>query len=199
MARVGIMGGTFNPVHYAHLLIAEYAYEKLSLQKVIFITGGNPPHKEGKPIVDAKIREAMVASAICDNPKFQISSYETDKEEFSYTAKTLEYLKKNNPQDDFYFIIGADSLAYLEKWYEPQKIADNATIAVYDREGFDTKALKTRILEFIDANVEIIDAPQFDISSSLIRKRISEGKSVKYMVPESVIKIIEDKGLYLDD
>ena len=141
----------------------------------------------------------MVISAVCDNPRFCVSSYETDKKTFSYTAETLEHFKQENPFDDFYFIIGADSLSYLEKWYEPQKILNLATIAVYDREGFDTKALKKRILEMLGAEVVIIDAPRFDISSSMIRKRIGEGKSVRYMVPDSVIKIIEDKRLYIND
>lgn len=199
MADIGIMGGTFNPIHYAHLLIAQSAYEQLKLDKVLFITGGNPPHKDGQPIVDAKLREQMVESAISENPGFEVCSYETDKQEYSYTAETLEYLKKTNPQDNFFFIIGADSLAYLERWYKPEKIAELATIAVYERDGFDTFALAHRIIEFINAKVVIIDAPQFDISSSLIRQKIREGKSVKYMVPDAVIEIIEDKRLYRND
>ena len=196
MANIGIMGGTFNPIHYAHLLIAQSAYEQLNLDKVLFITGGNPPHKDNKPIIDAIIREEMVRASICDNPNFEICSYETEKKEYSYTAETLEYLKLNHPEDNFFFIIGADSLAYLEKWYKPEKIAELATIAVYGRENFDTNALADRISGFFDAKIVIIDAPQFDISSSLIRKRISEGKSIKYMVPEAAVKIIEDKRLY---
>ena len=199
MARIGIMGGTFNPIHCAHLLIAEIAYENLGLDKVVFITGGNPPHKEGKAIVDAKIREEMVLAAISKNPNFEISSYETDKKEYSYTVDTLEYLKEKNPDDDFYFIIGADSLSYFEKWYKPQRIAELATIAVYGRDGLDMNALKDRILKIIDADIKIIDAPGFDISSSLIRERVNNGKSIRYMVPEAVIKIIEDKGLYIND
>lgn len=197
MANVGIMGGTFDPPHFAHLLIAESAYEKLSLDYVLFMAGGNPPHKNEKSITDADIRYKMLNAAISDNPHFKISDYEIKKQEYSYTADTLEYLKEKDPEDNLFFIMGEDSLSYLDKWYCPEKIVACATIVVYPRGISSNLEYETkRIKKILGADIKVIDAPVFDISSSDIRDRVKEKKSIIYMTPKCVIDIIEKEKLY---
>ena len=197
MADIGIMGGTFDPVHQAHLIIAQMAYTQLKLDKVLFMPGGNPPHKSGKVVSDKKIRCEMVRNAISDNPCFEICTYEVEKEEFSYTADTLEYLKAKNPDDNFFFIIGEDSLAYLEKWYKPEIIVKHAKLAAYGRgEKSDIAFYIKRIKKLLNAEVIEIKAPLIDISSTKIREYVKSGRPIKYMVPDSVIEIIEKEKLY---
>lgn len=197
MANVGIMGGTFDPPHFAHLLIAESAYEQSDLDYVLFMPGGNPPHKNGNDVTEASLRFEMLNVAISDNNHFKISDYEVKKQEYSYTVNTLEYLKEKNPGDNLFFILGEDSLAYLDKWYCPEKIVEYATIVVYPRgvnSNLDYEV--DRIKKQLGADIKIIDAPVFDISSSEIRERVKEKKTIRYMTPQSVIDIIEKEKLY---
>ena len=197
MANIGIMGGTFDPPHFAHLLLAERAYEQYNLDYVIFMAGGNPPHKKENDLTDAAVRNQMLKAAIYDNPHFKLSEYEIRKQEYSYTADTLEYLKEKNPNDKLFFIMGEDSLAYLDKWYRPDKIVQCATILAYPR-GIKTNLhyQVQRIKKVLDADIKIIDAPILEISSSKIRELVGEKKSIKYLLPETVIEIIEKEQLY---
>ncbi len=197
MADIGIMGGTFDPLHQAHLIIAQMAYAELGLDKVLFMPGGNPPHKAERCVTDKKIRCEMVRAAISDNINFELCTYEVEKEEFSYTADTLEYLKAKNPADNFFLIIGEDSLSYLEKWYKPETIVELSKIAVYGRgENSDIRSQTKRIKKLLGADIKEIKAPLIDISSTLIREFVKTGKSIKYLVPDSVIEIIEKEKLY---
>lgn len=200
MADIGIMGGTFDPIHQAHLIIAEQARIALNLDKVWFLPSGNPPHKTKREITDKKIRCEMVKVAISDNPYFELCDYEINKEEYSYTAKTLEYLKSENCNDNFYLIIGEDSLAYLEKWYKPEIIVKLACIAVYGR-GENSKLdyeIK-RIKNLLGADIKKIEAPLVDLSSTAIRESVKNKQSVKYQLPDSVIEIINREKLYLQE
>lgn len=198
MARTGIMGGTFDPIHLAHLLIAQSAKEQLELDRVLFLTSGNPPHKTGRVVTDKIVRNEMVASAISGNPSFSLCDYEVDKKEYSYTSETLKYLKEKKPDDEFYLIIGEDSLAYLEKWHDPKTIVELSVPCVYRRgENSNIDYEVKRIKELLNTEVLVIDAPIIDISSTKIRKLCSLGKSVRYMVPDSVIEIIERERLYV--
>lgn len=198
MAEVGIMGGTFDPIHQAHLIIAEQAFLELGLDKVMFIPSGNPPHKSQRRVTDKEIRCEMVRQAIAGNPHFELCTYELERERYSYTAETLQYLKREYANDNFYLIIGEDSLAYLDEWYKPEVIAKLCTLAVYRRgEASDVKSEAERIKGLLKADIRLIEAPVIDISSTLIRDNIKNGKSVKYYLPDSVIKIIEREGLYV--
>lgn len=198
MAEVGIMGGTFDPIHQAHLIIAEQAFSELGLDKVMFMPGGNPPHKSQKKVTDKKIRCEMVERAISGNPHFELCTYELERERYSYTAETMQYLKNKYANDNFYLIIGEDSLAYFDEWYKPEVIADLCTLAVY-RRGADSDVIREaeRINRLFKADIRLIEAPVIDISSTLIRENIKKGKTVKYFLPDSVIKIIEREGLYV--
>lgn len=197
MIKTGIMGGTFNPVHNAHLLIAEYAREQLGLESVWFMTSGNPPHKRGAEIIDARIRQEMVALAAADNPYFEVCPYEAERERYSYTADTLTEFSALYPDREFYFIIGADSLAQMNGWYKPEVIAKRCVIAVFGRKGIDgLETLAKERAAALGADIRLVDAPIMEISSSVVRGRIRSGKSVRYMLPESVRKYIEENNLY---
>lgn len=198
MAEVGIMGGTFDPIHQAHLIIAEQAFLELGLDKVMFMPSGNPPHKAKRKVTDKETRCEMVKQAISGNPHFELCTYELERKSYSYTAETLQYLKKEYANDNFYLIIGEDSLAYLDEWYKPEIITELCTLAVYRRgKGSAVESEAERIKGLLKADIRLIEAPVIDISSTLIRDNIKKGKSVKYYLPDSVIKIIERERLYV--
>ena len=197
MIKTGIMGGTFDPIHNGHLIIARYAYEQLGLDEIWFMTSGNPPHKRDRGHTKAAIRHEMLELAIDGCNGFVPCDYEVRRSEYSYSALTLEHFKEEYPDREFYFIIGQDSLHYLDKWYMPEKIVSLAKIPVYPRASDinldeDIRAMS----ESLDTEFIKIDAPLFGISSTEIRKRVSEGKSISFMVPERVEEYIIEKGLY---
>ncbi|GHU40444.1 nicotinate-nicotinamide nucleotide adenylyltransferase [Clostridia bacterium] len=198
--KIGILGGTFDPIHYGHLLLAECAAEQFSLEQVLFLPAGTPPHKIEKPITDAKWRSEMIELAIADNSRFSISTLETRSAEISYTYKTLENLKEQSPDTQFFFILGGDSLFEFETWYLPERILAAATILAAVREDLDGERFDRQIAllkeRFEGAFIERLNTPNVGISSRKIRTLISEGKSVRYMLPEVVIDYIREKGLY---
>lgn len=196
MSRLGIMGGTFNPPHNAHLLIAELAREQYALDRVIFIVGGNPPHKKSE--VEAIHRLNMTRLAIEGNGHFTDDDFEVKSDAKSYTVHTLEYLKDKYPSDELFFIIGEDSLADLSKWYMPEKITEMSALLVFPRKS-KTTLLGTlkKMRERYGENIFPIDAPVMEISSTNIRGRIKDGKTVRYMLPDKVIGYIEENDLYV--
>ncbi|MCX7715633.1 MAG: nicotinate-nucleotide adenylyltransferase [Clostridia bacterium] len=199
--KIGIMGGTFNPIHNAHLMIAELARDEFGLDKVIFMTSGTPPHKKDEPVIDAVHRLNMVRLAISENPYFESSDLEAAKEGYSYTADTLAYLKALYPDDELMFIIGSDSLFAMSTWYQPEKIMSLCAILVFERDGFDEN-LQTKIDEMkalYKAEIFLIHAPKFEISSSMVRERLKEGKSARYMLPDCVLSYIAENELYKRD
>lgn len=193
------MGGTFNPIHNAHLLMATLAKEEYGIDRLLFMPSGNPPHKQNfSDLASASARADMVKLAIADNPDFEYCGYEVEKKSRSYTAEALEYLHEKYPREKLYFIIGADSLAAIETWYHPERIFRRASIIVFDRVGTGAavRADAERISKKYGADIRVMDAPRLDISSTDIRKRIADGKSVKYMVRDNVIEYIYQNNLY---
>ncbi len=194
--RTGIMGGTFNPVHNAHLMIAELAREEYGLDRVIFITSGNPPHKSA--LVDARHRFNMTRLAIDGNRTFSDDDFEINRGEKSYTVHTLEYLKNKYPNDKLFFIIGEDSLNDLPKWYEPQRILTMASLLVFPRKSKESLMVTLQEMrKRYGGDILPIDAPVMGISSTDIRKRISDNKTARYMIPDKVLGYIEENGLYV--
>ncbi len=194
--NIGIMGGTFDPVHSAHLLIAETARGEFSLDRVIFITGGNPPHKKER--TDALDRFCMTRLAIADNPYFTDDDYEIKRAEKSYTLHTLMYLKDKYPSDKLFFIIGEDSLNDLPKWHKPEEILRLCTLLVYARTSRETLTdtiEKTRLK--YGGDILPINAPIIEISSTALRERIANGETVRYMLPDNVIEYIKENELYV--
>lgn len=198
--RIGIMGGTFNPIHNGHLLIAENAYDQFHLDKVLFIPAGIPPHKQQLEILDKELRCAMIEAAIGNVPYFKLDRREIDSMEISYTAATLTQLSIEQPDNTFYFIMGADSLAYLDKWRSPEIILSHATILAAVRDTMETEQLNAeihRITQLIPGDIKPIYTPTFNVSSKEIRQRIKDHRSIRYLVPESVDRFITEKKLYL--
>lgn len=196
--RIGILGGTFSPPHLGHLLLAREAMEKAELQKVIFIPCGNPPHKDEKQVLDARLRFEMVRRAIENVPGFEISDIEINSKEKSYTAKTLEKLRKIYKNDTLCFIVGADSLCEIDGWYHPQEIFDNAELIAAYRTGLDLTKFSQAVShceEEYGARITTVEM-MVDISSSDIRARVKKGENVRDMLPIGVFEYIEEKGIY---
>lgn len=197
--RVGIMGGTFDPIHYGHLLLAESAIEQYQLDEILFIPSGNPWLKDSSQVLDKKTRVSMTGLAIEDNPNFALSTIEIDREGNSYSYETLEILREKNPTTCYYFILGADSLLDIEKWKHPDRLMKSCTLLTAVRDDCDMEALKKQI-EYLkntyQAVVEILPMKRMDISSTDIREKIRDGKSVRYLLPDSVREFIEKNHIY---
>ncbi len=199
--RVGIMGGTFNPIHLGHLIVAENAYEELKLDEVLFIPSGTSYMKDTKEVLDPKIRISLVSEAIDDNPHFAMSTIEVDRGGNSYSYETIEALREANPDTEYFFLIGADSLFLMEEWKHPERIFAQVTIAAAIRSGYSHDELDVQIKaleEKYQAKIVKLPCRSVDISSSQIRERVKEGKSIRYMVRYKTEQVIRKNGLYHD-
>jgi len=186
MSKIGIMGGTFDPIHFGHLKIASSAKSEYHLDKVIFLTSGNPPHKRDKTILDAKIRHIMVKLAIDGIDGFEASDYEVNRKEYSYSVNTLKHFRETMPDDELFFIIGGDSLRDFHKWYQPDEILKLCTLLVYDRNGG----------EHTSDFSKPISGATIDISSTEIRKKLENGEDVSAFIPPAVLEFIESNNIY---
>lgn len=197
--KIGIMGGTFDPLHIAHLISAETVKEKLNLDFIIFVPSGDPPHKKNRKITNKQDRFNMVMLGTLDNNYFKVSDIEMKRNGFSYTSDTLEYFKKIYEKDEFYFIMGADVFITIESWHNTKKLFELSKLVVTTRPSTD----QSEIDELIDSiskieKVEItkIQIPALDISSTDIRRRLKQNDSIKYLVPEKVEMYIYKNELY---
>ena len=197
--RIGIMGGTFDPIHVGHLLIAENALEQFGLDKILFIPTGHSPHKDDREILQAAHRLEMIRLSVKDNPAFFFSTIEMNAEGVSYTYLTLQQLQDQYPDWELYFIMGGDSLDYLESWGHPEIICSIATILVAVRDDFDRESIAEKIEELrrqFSARIYPIDSPNVAISSSEIRQRVEHGNSIRYLVTSEVEAYIDRNNLY---
>jgi len=200
--HIGIIGGTFNPIHIGHLILAEHARCEFNLDEILFIPTGVSYFKDPETVASKKDRLNMTSEAIMDNPHFALSTIETDRPGNSYTYETLELLKSSHKGYTFYLILGADSLFQIEEWKNPESIMKNAIILASIRKGQSKEELLIKAHELMDryeADIRILEFPYIDISSTDIRNRISEGKSVKYMLHESTLNYIEKNKMYRKD
>ncbi|MHA6531340.1 nicotinate-nucleotide adenylyltransferase [Paenibacillus sp. BAC0078] len=191
--RVGIMGGTFDPLHIGHMMAAETARESYALEEVWFMPSHIPPHKHEAGATGAE-RLAMVQDAIRDHEAFGILDLEIARGGVSYTFETIAILQEKFPQHEFFFIIGADMVQYLPKWHGIEELVRRLTFIGVGRPGtpLDLAALPG----FIAEKVLLADMPLVDISSTMLRARAAEGKSIRYMVPEAVYDYVQRSGLY---
>ena len=199
--RLGIFGGTFDPIHLGHLILAEHCREACRLDRVLFIPAGQPPHKSDRQITPGRARLEMVELAIAGNATFAASSIELERVGPSYSADTLAALASEHPDAELFFLIGSDSLADLPQWYQPARIAERAVIVVATRPGVEKLDLAplrgilgTTATERIERHV--VQIPLVQIASSAIRSRVSAGQSIRYLVPRAVECYIETHGLY---
>jgi nicotinate-nucleotide adenylyltransferase len=186
--KIGILGGTFNPIHIGHLILAEEVREKLFLDKIIFMPAYLPPHKNNSHIIEAGHRYAMIQAAIKENPFFSVSDIEIKRQGRSYTIDTLRQLKKLYPEDELYFITGSDLLKYLDDWKDLSEIISMVKFVVATRPGY--------ALEKIPSYIATVAIRAVDISAFEIRDAIKDNKSFRYLVPESVFTYITKNNLY---
>lgn len=199
MKQIGIMGGTFDPPHMGHLWIAEYVQKALALKEIRFIPTGMIAYKDNSQIAKAEDRLEMVRLAIMGNPNFVVDDIETQREGITYTFETLELLKAREPDAQFTFIVGADSLDYMERWMHPERIFACCRVAAVVRKGFPKLRMlkkKRELARRFGAQIEFVKTPVIPISSTEIRQRLSGGRSIHSLVPEAVEEYISQQGLY---
>ena len=196
--RLGIMGGTFDPIHYGHLVTAEQAREALALDLVLFMPAGRPAFKLDSDVTDAEDRYAMTVLATAANPAFDASRFEIDREGVTYTIDTLRALREHYPENvKLFFITGADAVLDLATWHDAEAMAKLATFIAATRPGYDIEQARKRLDESgVPFDVRYIEIPALAISSTNIRQRVQAGKSVRYLTSESVIGYIRKNGLY---
>ena len=198
--RIGLMGGTFNPIHYGHLLIAENAYEQYHLDEVIFIPTGQSPHKDARQFLRADERMEMIRLAIADNPHFSCSDYEIRTEGISYTYLTVQAFYEPAEERELFFIMGADSLAYFDAWMRPDKISRMSTILAAVRDGLNMEELlpiRESLQQKYGTKIGFINTPNFSVSSRMIRHRMEKGHSIRYLVPEAVERYLKEHRVYV--
>lgn len=189
--EIGLFGGTFDPPHLAHLIIAETVCDQFGLDQILWMPSGQPPHKTGGELTPAASRLAMTRLAIRDNEAFAVSTLEMERDGPSYTVDTLRVLQDRHPNASFALIIGGDSLADFHTWHRPEEIASRAPLIVYDRPQATPPESERLVQE-----ARFAEAPRLAISSTGIRNRCRDGRSIRYLVSEPVRRYIQEENLY---
>ncbi|MCY3759826.1 MAG: nicotinate-nucleotide adenylyltransferase [Gemmatimonadetes bacterium] len=193
MPRLGMMGGTFDPIHTGHLLLAQFLKEHLALDRVLFVLAADPPHKEsrGGGLLPVEDRWEMVCAALAGSPDFEPCRIEIDRPGKSYTVETLRQLRQRHPGSELFLLLGADNVAELDTWYDPEGIFELCTVVAGSRPGpvppWDSP---------LTGRVTLVDTPVIDISSTGIRERVSAGLPIRWLVPGPVESYIRENGLY---
>ena len=202
--RLGIMGGVFDPIHIAHLVIADEALVQFELDAVVFMPAGNPPHKR-REMAPAELRYLLVAAAIISHPRFWVSRFEIDREQVGYTVDTMEHLTATlAPDAALFLVIGADAVLDILTWKDPARVLQLCTLIAATRPGYDL----SRASEVVNrlgpglagsgprARVKMMEVPGLAISSTMIRERLAQGRSIRFLVPDAAARLIEKSGLY---
>ena len=188
---IGLFGGSFNPPHVAHLVVAEVARDQFGLDEVWWIPNATPPHKSADGLAAVDHRLAMTRRAVADNPAFRVCDIEIERAGVSYTVDTVQALQNQHPDTDFYLIIGSDSLDHFAEWHKPEEIARRVPLVVYKRPGVIDAVPEPRFAN----HVRFVAAPVMEVSGTEIRSRRRAGRSIRYLVPDGVRTYIEDHGL----
>ena len=198
LMRLGIYGGTFDPVHYGHLILAEQCREQCALDEVWFIPAAVPPHKIGGDISPGEARCEMLELAIAGYSEFQISRMELERDGPSFTVDTLSALQREDATRELFLLIGADSLADFPTWREPARIAELARLVVVNRgeDAPDLSAVEDALGREIVDRIEVVSMPGIDLSATDVRRRVAGGKSIRYMTPRAVEVYVGEHGLY---
>ncbi len=196
--RLGILGGTFDPIHHGHLVAAEETRYQLELDRVLFVPAGTPPHKPAHPISSAQHRLQMIELAIASKPYFALSRVDVERPGPSYTVEMLELLRAEwGPGPTFFFIEGSDSLADLLTWYQPQRLVELAELAVVERPGARLHLVELeKHLPDLEGRLHWVQMPQLQISSSDLRARVRAGRPISYLVPPAVEAYVLEHELY---
>jgi nicotinate-nucleotide adenylyltransferase len=190
--KLGVFGGTFDPVHHGHLIVAEYVRERIGLDRVLFIPTLISPHKTDAPVTSPTHRLAMLREGIKSNPYFQVSAMEIERGGVSYTVDTLRLMGEENATDEFFLLIGADNLMEFRSWKEPDEIVKRAKLVVMNRPGFAGAAADPSLPK----DIIQCPVPSIDISATEIRGRVQKGLTISYLVPPSVSRYIGRHRLY---
>lgn len=197
--KIGLYGGTFDPIHVGHLIVIENAINDMDLDKVIILPSSNPPHKKHKDKTNTDVRVEMVSEAIKDNPKIILSTYESDTDQVIYTHHTLEYFTEALKDHELFYIMGEDSFMTIDSWRNYEKIL-SYNIIVFAREDISKNSDLVKKVEKIkkdNPNIFLLNSLNINISSTLIRNLVKENKSIKYLVKDEVEYIIKNRGLYV--
>lgn len=189
--RLGIFGGTFDPPHIGHLIAAQAIHEQLGLDRLLLVPAAVPPHKRGERITAGAVRLEMLRAAVAGDERLDVSALELGREGPSYTVDTLEELAAEHPSAELFLAIGADQLALFGSWKAPDRILELATLVAFARGGRAPELDE-------DRPVTVVEVPEMDISSTAIRRRVAEGRSIRYLVPAAVESVIRERGLYLE-
>lgn len=199
-SRIAVMGGTFDPIHYGHLVAAEAACFEFNLDKVIFMPAGKPAHKQKKQVTDGEHRYHMAVLATATNPYFEVSRIELDRVGITYTVDTIKALKKMlGAETEVYFITGADAILDILTWHNVEELLTLCDFIAATRPGFNKKDMEQKLIELkskYDKDIFMIEIPSIAISSTDIRDKVANGKPIKYLIPETVEKYIYENGLY---
>lgn len=199
--KIGIMGGTFDPIHNGHLMLGDTARDQFGLDVIWFMPNGRPPHKALDSIgSDTDMRAKMVTLAIKDHKSFELQDYELKRKEVSYSYETLEYFHAVYPEDEFYFIIGADSLRDIEKWVHPERFLAVCHVLAAYRDGWNTRQTMLEHISYLNdkyhARIKLLQSPLIAISSHELRAKIRAGEPITGLVPAKVEAFIAKEGLY---
>lgn len=202
MHRVGLMGGTFDPIHYGHLVTAEEIRDKFNLEKVIFVPSGHPPHKIKRRVSEPEHRYLMTFLATAPNPFFEVSRVEIDRQGSTYTIDTIKQFKTEyGGEYEFYFITGADAILEILTWKDAEQLLGLCEFIAATRPGFNNNDIKEQLLHISSMygkQIHSVEVPSLAISSTDIRQRMHDGRSIKYLLPESVEYYIKKCSLYVD-
>ena len=199
--RIGLFGGTFDPIHYGHLILAECCREQCRLDRVLFLPAAVPPHKQDRPLTPGAERCALVEAAIDGHPAFAVSRYEVELGGVNYSVNTLRHFRREFPHDRLFFIMGADMLLDLPNWREAASICELATPVVARRAGspplnFDALGPVATSAQIEDVRKHQVEMPEIGISSTLVRQCVAAGKSIRYLVPPKVEAMVREDRLY---
>lgn len=196
-AGIGVLGSAFNPPHLGHLALAQEALWQLGLEEVVLMPTGTAPHKRIAEDPGREQRLAMTRLAAADDSRFSVSTLEVEREGPSYTYETLELLAREKGDRELVFVIGADAAVGLESWREPQRVTELARLAIARRSGISETEVAAVLRSLGTGNrATMLEMPQFGVSSSAVRERAATGRPLRYLVPESVARFIEEKGIY---
>jgi len=194
--RVGVMGGSFNPIHIGHLVTADEARHSFDLDEVVFVPAGHPWQKDVHDVAPAEHRHMMCVIATSQDPTFRVSRIEIDRPGPTYTLDTLRALKEERPLDELFFITGADAILQILTWRDPEAVLREARFIAATRPGYDLDRLEKELPEGLEDRVAIMEIPALAISSTDVRIRAREGRPIRYLVPAGVAEYIEKNGLY---
>ena len=201
--KIGILGGTFDPIHNGHLALGHYAKDRFCLEQIWIMPNGNPPHKEKESIEsNTKHRVEMARLAIAEEEGFFLQLYEVERKEVNYSYLTMEHFKQQYPEDEFFFIIGADSLFDIEKWKCPERLLKICTILAANRDGKNKNEMEQQIQylnQKYDADIRLLNMPMIDVSSTEIREDLKDQVSIQKLVPPSVYEYIIENQLFKDE